>query len=379
MTPQSWRRRLCAAALMVLCACDGPSPAAPGDTAADVSAVELIPVRHPDPDEFKPDIAASLRPARALFDRQAATLNGPALGAAYGKLGLHYQAHQQQDAAAACFKNAILLDGDDYRWPYHLAVHDEETGAFDEALAHYASSLELQPDNLAGATRLGLLHLKLGDLDAAQRSLESVVARDQDHAAALAGLADIANELGDYEKAAALYRRALEIDPKASQLNYRLGLVYRKLGDVERARAALAGRGERIPYIQDPLLVVMQAHTHPPDYYVQQADGALAKNDLRQAARLYSLALMVSPTDAQALVRLGEVLLAVKKDDAARARFEQLVEAHPDMAIGHYYLGLCDIRAGQKDPAIAHMREALRLDPKMQRASRAMEKLTALR
>ena len=195
---------------------------------------------------------------------------------------------------------------------------------------------------------------------------------EEDHAAALAGLADIANERSDYATAAKLYTRALDIDPAASQLNYRLGMVYRKLGDVDRARAALAMRGERIPFIEDPLLVVMQAHVHPPQYYMSQAEDALAKDDLRQAARLYSLALLVAPTHAPALVQLGEVLLAVNQNDAARQRFEQLVAAHPDMAIGHYYLGLCAARAGQRESAITHMREALALDPQMERATRAL-------
>ena len=375
MTTRRARRALWVMALVIFYGCDAaPPPAAVADAAS--VTIDLVPVRHPDPDEFKPQVAASLRPARALFDQQSKALTGAELGAAYGKLGLHYQAHQQQDAAAACFQNAMRLDPQDHRWPYHLAVHDEETGAFGDAEKLYSRSLELEPDNLAGATRLGLLHLQLGHLEAAQRQLEAVVARREDHAAALAGLADIANERSDYATAAKLYTRALEIDPAASQLNYRLGMVYRKLGDVDRARAALAKRGERIPFIEDPLLVVMQAHVHPPQYYMSQAEDALARDDLRQAARLYSLALLVAPTHAPALVQLGEVLLAVNQNDAARQRFEQLVAAHPNMAIGHYYLGLCAARAGQRESAITHMREALARDPQMERATRALTRLS---
>ena len=74
---------------------------------------------------------AAIAPARARFDAQHRRhWRGAELGAAYGKLGLVYQAHQQQAAAASCFINAGQVSTTtNHRWPYHLAVLREETGA----------------------------------------------------------------------------------------------------------------------------------------------------------------------------------------------------------------------------------------------------------
>lgn len=367
------------AACLILIGCDGATQT-PADAstrpASTASTATLLEVAHPDPAAFKPEVRASLAPALERFMLRSATTQGPALGAAYGKLGLHYQAHQQQEAAATCFINAGELDPDDARWPYHLAVLREETGDFEQALVLYEAALMLDADNTAARIRAGLLQIQLGDLETAERALMLALEARADSAASLAGLGDIARERKDMRAAADFYRRALELDPRASQLRYRLGLVYRALGDIDAAKAALAQRGERIARIRDPLLVQMQAHLNPPQHYIDQAQTALASNDLRRAAQLYSLGLVVEPTHDESLLQLGEVLLAAKRDDAAKRQFSTLIEAHPGNAMGHYYLGLCAVRAGDRVEALRWMEKALQLDPSLQRARTAVERLS---
>ncbi|MFK7886396.1 MAG: tetratricopeptide repeat protein [Gammaproteobacteria bacterium] len=370
--------RFALVATLVIAGCDAQPKSGdrmPTEPPAATIKVGLHEVPHPNPAAFKPDIRASLAPARQRFDSARKSLEGTALGAAFGKLGLHYQAHQQQEAAAACFLNARLLNPNDARWPYHLAVLREETGNFDDALALYTTALKLAPDNTAGQIRAGLLHVQLGDLEAAHETLSGALEVRPDSAAALAGLGDIARARNDMETAADFYRRALELDPSASQLRYRLGLVYRALGDIDAARASLAQRGERIARIKDPLLLQMQAHLKPPEHYIAQAQNALEANDLRRAAQFYSLGLAVEPTHAESLVQLGEVLLAAKQDSAAKQQFEKLIEAHPSNAMGHYYLGLCAVRAGDRPEALKWMQRALELDPSLQRARTAISRL----
>ncbi|MEO1576142.1 MAG: tetratricopeptide repeat protein, partial [Pseudomonadota bacterium] len=222
---------------------------------------------------------------------------------------------------------------------------------------------------------LGLLQVSLGRTGEAEARLNQVLASDARSAAALAGLGNIARDRKDFETAADLYRRALVIDPAASQVNYRLGLVYRALGDLDAARTVLAQRGERIPRIRDPLLNVMQAHVHPASHYMAQADTAISRNDLRGGAQQLALALAVEPEHEQALVTLGEVLLAARRDDAAKQQFQKLVDAHPDNALGPYYLGLCALRGGDRATAARLMRESLKIDPDLARAKTALARL----
>lgn len=357
--------------------CDG------GDASSQVQAPDaptlarpdLVDIPHPDAGAFKPEIQAAIAPARAAFEAARKRAAGTNHADAHGKLGLVYQAHQQQQAAAACFINAQRLAPDDYRWPYHLAVLREETGDFEAAVSLYSETLARAPDYLPAATRLGLLQLNLGRTEDAERLLNDVLAADTRSAAALAGLGNIARDRKEFETAADLYRRALVIDPAASQINYRLGLVYRALGDLDAARSVLAQRGERIPRIRDPLLNVMQAHVHPTSHYMQQANAAIGRNDLRGGAQQLALALAVEPEHELALVTLGEVLLAARRDDAAKQQFQKLVDAHPDNALGPYYLGLCALRGGDRETAEKFMRESLAIDPDLERAKTALARL----
>ncbi|MEM6638607.1 MAG: tetratricopeptide repeat protein [Pseudomonadota bacterium] len=363
-------RRASLLTALLLTACGETTPPSPAGP-----PVELVSVPHPDVADFKADVQAAIGPARAAFEQQSAVKDGAALGEAFGKLGLVYQAHEQQEAAAACFINAASLLPDDHRWPYHLAVLREETGEFTDALALYEATLQLDPTYSPAATRQGLLQIQLGDADTARATLQSVVDTDRQNAAALAGLGDLARDRGDHERARALYTESLTLDPAASQIRYRLGLVYRALGQIDEARAALAGRGERIPRIRDPLLTIMQAHKHPASHYIDQANAAIGQNDLRRSAQLLSYALAVEPEHEEGLVAMGEVLLAARQDDAARGQFETLSQAYPENVYGPYYLGLIAMRSGDRDKAIRLMDEALAIDPEFDRANKALSRL----
>ncbi|MEO1576901.1 MAG: hypothetical protein AAFU65_18290, partial [Pseudomonadota bacterium] len=146
------RRRLPALRLTVLAAmltafgcADGAPSSAQTPAVPATAQPDLVDIPHPDADAFKPEIKAAIAPARAAFESARGRATGVALGEAHGKLGLVYQAHQQQQAAAACFINAQRLAPDDYRWPYHLAVLREETGDFDAAEQLYTDTLARSP------------------------------------------------------------------------------------------------------------------------------------------------------------------------------------------------------------------------------------------
>ncbi|MBT8145026.1 MAG: tetratricopeptide repeat protein, partial [Gammaproteobacteria bacterium] len=163
------------------------------------SADQLLDIPHPILDEYKPEVRAMLAGARGRFELMSLEATGPDLGLAYGRLGIHYYAHAEQDAARACFVNATALDPDNFRWPYYLAVHYAETGAFARAVRVFDRVLALQPGDVPTLTRLGLALLELDRVDEAETRLKAAIVAQPANAAAFAGLARVAERRDDWE------------------------------------------------------------------------------------------------------------------------------------------------------------------------------------
>ncbi len=328
--------------------------------AAATPAASVVNVPHPQYDQLKPLVRSQLETARGQFDR---TLSSPSAGrehgVAYGRLGMHYQAHQQQAAARACYVNAALLDAQNFRWPYLLAVYHEEAGELLEASEQYLQSVRLNPDSVAGAVRLARVLIQLERLDGAQSLLDQVLAAEPKHAAALAALGDIAAARDEHSKAVEYYNAALAIQPEASQLTYRVGISYRALGQLEQARTALEQRGERIPSIADPLLAFVQGHKLGSSFFVSEGDKAMRGGDVETAARLFDAAAAINPEDPRALLGLGQSLGAVGKLDSAIARFDQVLQIQPYNTNAHYFKGALHEIDGDDDQALRHFRSAV--------------------
>lgn len=299
----------------------------------------LVPVPHPNLDLLTPEVRRSLAPAINQFEKKLPQESGAELGRAYGKLGLHYQAHQQQAAASACYENAMTLDPESYQWPYYLAVHYEETGEIAKATEFYRRSLGLNPDNVAGATRLGLMLVETGEIDEAEKLLRFVLDADPENAAAFAGLGAIATRREQYDRAAQYYQRALRIQPEAKQLHYRLGMVYRQLGQLDLARQELEQRGQRIPSINDPLLALMQAFQRPATDYIDVGSQAMAQGEFEKAASALTLAINIDPDSSEARIRLGQAYAALDRLPEALQQFEHAVQLDPKNADAHFFMG----------------------------------------
>ena len=320
---------------------------------------QLVDVPHANLDELKPEIRELLARAIDQFERNSRGLSGEQLGLSYGRLGLHYQAHDQQEAAAACYHNAIVLDGENFQWSYLLAVHYEETGDPDRATEYYILSLRLNPENTAGATRLGLLLVELNRLNMAEQIFDRILVLEQDNAAALAGLGGIAMERKDYAVAIDRFQRALTIQPEANRLHYRIALGYRQLGEIDKAKAHLAERGPRIPTIRDPLLAVMMAHAKGSKHFISEGKKAAEAGEFQRSAQLFNRAAAIDPEDISAYIDLGRVSISVGKLASAQRSFEKALSLDPDNALANFYIGDVLERQGADHDAVKHFRNSV--------------------
>ncbi|HUO82905.1 MAG TPA: tetratricopeptide repeat protein [Gammaproteobacteria bacterium] len=328
----------------------------------DAPGGELVEVPHPDLSGLKAEIRETLKPAVEYFGSREKTLSGQALGQLYGWLGLHYFAHEQQDAAEACFLNATTLDSGNFRWPHYLAVHYDETGDHRRAAASYTYSLSLNPANPPARIRLGLVALELERPDKAEEQFELVLGAEENNAAALAGMGRLALQRNEPRAAIDYFERALDAQPEADQLHYQIALAYRELGEVDPAEEHLARRGERAPQIADPLLIFMQAFLQGPEAFIERGDEALKAGNPDEAARVFGVAAAVAPADIDARLRLAQTLAALGRSAEAHGHLEQALEIDPLHGAANYLKATQLEHAGQEKLAIGHYRAAANAD-----------------
>ncbi len=81
------------------------------------------------------------------------------------------------DAAKACYTNATTLNPINFRWSYLLAMQYEVEGDVEAAIKNYEMSLRINPGNLAGFSRVGILYIQAGHLDDAAQMFKRVASR----------------------------------------------------------------------------------------------------------------------------------------------------------------------------------------------------------
>lgn len=325
--------------------------------------LELVP--HPDVEQLTPEVREALEPAIDYFRTQRAKLQGRKLGLAYGRIGINYLAHEQQEAAGACLRNAMVLDPVNPRWTYLLAVHYEETGELEKAVESYRDALVADRNYVAGYIRMGRVLLELDRVDDAEKVFQVVLGAREDDAAALAGMGRVAFQRGEYDRALDFFQRALKAQPEASSLHYHLGLTYRALGQTDKARAEMDKAGERIPTVEDPMLAFVQAHTRGADHYIDAAAKAEETGHPTVAARFYEIATSINPTNVPALLRLGELQGAMGKSDDALNSFGRALSIEPDNARANYFAGTLLEQRGDDTESRKLYEKALESEPQL--------------
>lgn len=180
-----------------------------------------------------------------------------------------------------------------------LAICQEKTGHFAQALSAYEAALQLLPNETDIAHDLSRLAQRLGYLEIAEKLLHKYLAAHPGHVEATNNLACVLRDQGRYGDAIDTLRDLLQIDPSSAILWNSLGTVLSDQGDMAQA-----------------LIFFEEALRLDPDFAkarynrancrqpLGDAEGALADLDaaLPGAASAYEAAMM---TMARAMLLMG--------------------------------------------------------------------------
>ncbi len=88
-----------------------------------------IAIPAPDPPPNEP------RVLEAISEATETVASNPDSARAWGTLGMVFDAHSYLPEAVRCYRQALQLTPDDYRWNYHLAITlDHEAGDIEEVM-----------------------------------------------------------------------------------------------------------------------------------------------------------------------------------------------------------------------------------------------------
>ncbi len=319
------------------------------------TAAGQLSIPRPNLDSLDPGVRRKVETVQQTLETARQREATPAeLAEGFGTLGQVYHAAQLLAAAESCYSNSQTLVPTDYRWPYFRALARNSNGKFDQAIADYRRTLELEPepvDVVAVHIRLGNALLDTGLPEEAREHFEQALERAGENAPALAGLGRAAVAIGDAEEAVTYLGKALTLEPGANALHFQLSRAYRALGDAERANFHLEQRGDQQVRIRDRLSVQI---TMISKTFAFEAARDLAR-DPENFSEIDFMGFVLTqfgdmPGVSNSLVMLlGELEETGEAGALERGRL-------------HYALGGLLVAEGRDQQAIDHFRRAVELD-----------------
>lgn len=319
------------------------------------------------------------------------------LAEGYGRLGAYYDVYQIRSGAESCYSNAVTLDPTVFRWAFLYAYLAHASGRYEVAQERFRNAAAINPEYPSLGLFEAEIHLEFNQVEQAEPLLETAAEAEGLRGRAMFRLGQIALQERQFDEAVIFFRAALKADPEGNAVWFPLAQALRGSGDAEGARAALAQRGKQLPRVRDPLLEQLDALDQGSRPYYFAGLGAARKGDYVAAAAAfeqglaqdsenpfarvsYARALYLSgrtnesreqleiaeaqaPDETLPVFLLGLLDRAAADNDAAQARFEQVVASRPDHSGALYFLGLMAFENENYPVAAQRLDETLEAEP----------------
>ena len=312
----------------------------------------------PDPDRSKmePQVAEKIQTHRE------AVLADPRSSLAWGRLGTVFQAHGREAEASECYRRAIDLDPEDFRWPYLLA-HAMTASDRQTALLQAEQASKVRPDYAPTYVLRGQLLEEDNQPELAREQYQKALSHDPRCAMAAFSLGRLYLSQGELDASLGHLRRAAELSEDAGAIHASLAQVYRRLGDKEAMtqEAQLASELRGAIAIDDPVHYQMRKESVSSISLLEGAKAAAQAGRDEEAEELYARLVEIRPDDADMRTRWGDTLARLGKNEAAKEQYLAALEINPEHAAALYGLGNMLNFEGSHDEALWQYRKAAEL------------------
>jgi len=129
--------------------------------------------------------------------------------------------------------------------------------------------------------------------------------------------------------------------------------------------------------VKPPVRTAEAFSTFDVEDLIEKADDAVVANNLDKALAIYSEANIKSKGNGEVLFKMGYVLALQKRNDEALEYFKEALEVDDENPFTHLEMAYIYIDEEEYASARTHLNAALALDPELEKAQIALDKLNA--
>ena len=280
------------------------------------------------------------------------------LGAALAKQG-------KMDQAEAHYAEALYLNPDYAEAHNDLGAALAKQGKMDQAEVHFAEALRLNPDYAEAHNNLGAALAKQGKMDQAEAHYAEALRLNPNYAEAHNNLGMALAAQGKTDQAEAHYAEALRLNPSLAEAHNNLGMVLAAQGKMDQAVAHYAE--------------VLRLNPNLAEAHNNLGMALAAQGKMDQAVAHFAKALRLNPNRAEAYNNLGMALAKQGKIDEAITMFQKAIQIKPNYSKAYSNLGLAFAKQGDIAKATILFQNALKIDPNNTTAQKMLNNLKAQR
>lgn len=315
----------------------------------------------------------SLAKASAEVDRLAKI--APHDARAYYAKALLLVAERKFPAAKEAILQVLRIAPDNVPSLILAGIASSETGDYAEAESYFRKAAYDAPGALAPRRYLADTYLRMGKTDLAETQIKDLLAKDGKDPDVLALAGDVALARGDVAGAARYYEQAKSLLPANAALQTRLAEIRFAAGDRDRAISELEAASASHPheYQSDLALIAAYLSERQPDKALdalkglekKQPDNPLTynlrglalilKRDFSGARASFERAVQLQPTYMPAVTNLARLDLRDKNIEAAKKRYESVLQKEPNDQQALFNLAVLLRISGAKQEDIAKL------------------------
>jgi cytochrome c-type biogenesis protein CcmH/NrfG len=309
--------------------------------------------------ELDPDVAEAIAEAQDKVRQQ------PKNGAAWGRLGMVFLAHDLHEQAQSSFEQAEHFDPNDGRWPYlhglSLILTQPDAGI---PCLQRAAKL-CGKETLAPRLRLAGTLLIQGRLDEAERHLEWARKADPDNPRVQLTLGRLAVMRGQWRQAVEQLEPCTQDAHARRMAHTLLAEVWTRLGDSDKASQEQR-QAEETPEDQpwpDPFVEEVVSLQRGLSVRLQRANELFTQQKSQQAVEMLEETSRRYPHSSAVWLLLGDFWRKLGSLDRAEEAFAEAVRIDPVSVDGWFRLGCIQAMRGRSREGADSFRRTIRLKP----------------
>jgi tetratricopeptide (TPR) repeat protein len=240
----------------------------------------------------------------------------------------------------------------------------ERNAVFRDQITIWADCAAKSPDKSRPHNNLGIFLKKKGKVKEAIAHFKTAVEIDPEYASAHINLGASYVRLRQHEKALAHFSEAIRLGHNIPEAHYSMGNVM-----------ALQGRSDEA---REHYEKALEANSDYADAHLKLADILDRKGQTQEAVAHYREALRLNPDSHRAHNNLGATLAAQGHLEQAIDHFTRALQISPNDAEAHFNMGTARANQGRYQEAAACFSKALQINPKDREAQRNLEKVREL-